>query len=199
MFGRPGSVFRRSGAPDHSQRGHLGHSDPSVGEGISSVRRLATWHRGVIDDLKSEVGKLAALKLEVGKLSKHWEGTVVDTSASTPGLLATVSSFLSVVISASPHDVVVNQKVDARLPARSTAEQPCGHRVESRNQEGDFGVVTTLIPPLARICILSHPSFPPFLFPIYVHHRTKWCTVGPCQPCGHFFLMCRASMACIYH
>lgn len=125
---------------------------------------------GMVDDLRIEVNKLATLKLEVGKISKYWECSMVDALTTTPGVFAPAPPPESASAPASPSAIIhdakpvisptfksaVHDKLKSavhgdfqaagRASARVTAEPPHGHRVDNWTREGDFGVVTTLIP-----------------------------------------------------
>ncbi|CAD6265728.1 unnamed protein product [Miscanthus lutarioriparius] len=57
---------------------------------------------GVIDDLRIEVNKLATLKLEVGKISKYMERSMVDGPSVTPGVFATAPATKSASAPMSP-------------------------------------------------------------------------------------------------
>jgi hypothetical protein len=57
---------------------------------------------GVIDDLRIEVNKLSTLKLEVGKISKYMEHSLVDGPSVTPGVFTTVLATKSTSAPASP-------------------------------------------------------------------------------------------------
>jgi len=84
---------------------------------------LEEWRPG-IDGLVDD------LKLEVRKLSSHWERSVRNTASVDPGPIA------------------APELPAAGLPsAGSTAIRPNGHHVEQNHREDDFGVVTTLLHP----------------------------------------------------
>ena len=157
---------------------------------------------GVIDDLRLEVNKLSTLKLEVGKISKYWERTLVDGPSATPGVFAAgpaleigkISKSASAPASPTPslHDSKPvfsptcmpagsrDFKAALRSPVGIAANRPNGHRVEFGNREGAFGVVTTLIPPPGKGTFSCHPSSP-FPLPRPSHsHRP------PPQPGGHY-------------
>ncbi|CAD6238507.1 unnamed protein product [Miscanthus lutarioriparius] len=57
---------------------------------------------GVIDDLRLEVTKLATLKLEVGKISKYMERSMVDGPSATSGVIAAAPVTKSASAPASP-------------------------------------------------------------------------------------------------
>ncbi|CAD6264454.1 unnamed protein product [Miscanthus lutarioriparius] len=86
---------------------------------------------GVINDLRIEVNKLATLKLEVGKISKYMERSMVDGPSATPGVFATAPVTKSASAPASPcasiHDT--NPVVTPNLspPASATSRLPCAH------------------------------------------------------------------------
>jgi hypothetical protein len=90
---------------------------------------------GVIDDLR----------LEVGKVSKHWERAVVDKSTAMTGVLA-------------PTPPAVE-----RPSAGAIANSPCGHRFKMRNREDGFGSVTTLLHPSVKGTCLQIPPSPSLL------------------------------------
>jgi hypothetical protein len=86
---------------------------------------------GVVDDLR----------LEVGKVSKHWERDVVDKSTAMMGVLAPTPPAAE------------------RPSAGATANSPHGHRFEMCNREDGFGSVTTLLhPPFKGTCLQIPPS-----------------------------------------
>lgn len=83
-------------------------------------------------------GTVEDIRLEVGKLSKHWERTLRDGKSVEPPLIA------------SP------------LPSAAgrAAELPNRHRVDLLNREGDHGVVTTVVHPPGKGTFSEPP--PPF-------------------------------------
>jgi hypothetical protein len=132
----------------------------------SATKGFDEWRpsiEGVVDDLKLEVHKLATLKLEVGKITKYWERSMVDAPSATPGVFAPTPPLKSASAPSSPSAAILDTKPvlspnfksafttdcqDAgRASAGIPAEPPLGTRVEHRTREGEFGVVTTLIPP----------------------------------------------------
>lgn len=90
----------------------------------------------VFDEWRTSMeGTVDDLRLEVGKIAKHWERAVVDKSTTMIGVLAP-----------APHAA-------ERPSAGSTATSPHGHRVDVHHQEDGFGSVTTLIhPPVKGTC-----------------------------------------------
>jgi len=170
----------------------------------SAAKAFDEWRPGVdgvIDDLRLEVNKLSTLKLEVGKISKYWERTLVDGPSATPGVFAAgpaleigkISKSASAPASPTPslHDSKPvfsptcksagsrDFKAAPRSPTGIAANRPNGHRVEFGNREGAFGVVATLIPPPGKGTFTCHPSSP-FPLPRPSHsHRP------PPQPGGH--------------
>jgi len=131
---------------------------------------------GVIDDLRLEVNKLATLKLEVGKISKYMERSMVDGPSATPGVIATAPATKSASAPASPCASIHDAKPVITPHFRSTgfgdnlaaprpsvgfaAPRPSGHCVDLMNREGAFGVVTTLIPPPSKGTFPCHPLSP---------------------------------------
>jgi hypothetical protein len=76
---------------------------------------------GVIDDLKIEVAKLSTLKLEVSKITKYWERSMVDSATPAPGVFATeppspVTAAASDHKSASPRELKPALGGDFTLP-----------------------------------------------------------------------------------
>jgi hypothetical protein len=71
---------------------------------------------GVVDDLKIEVDKLSKLKVEVGRLSKHWDRVVVDGSVVAPGVFASAP--------ASPTAFVPDLHTDASLDTKAIVRSP---------------------------------------------------------------------------
>jgi hypothetical protein len=149
---------------------------------------------GVLDNLRIEVNKLSTLKIEVGKISKYWERTMVDGPSATPGVFATApmldigkitkSSSAPASPSASPRDIKPSfsstfrsadygdLQAAPRSPAEPAATRPSGHHVDFGNRDGAFGVVTTLIPPPGKGTSLAVHLLP-FLYhtPHHVLHR----------------------------
>jgi len=131
---------------------------------------------GVIDDLRLEVTKLATLKLEVGKISKYMERSMVDGPSATSGVIAAAPVTKSASAPASPCASLRDAKpvvtphfrsdgfgdvlAAPRPSVGSAAPRPSGHRVDLRNREGAFGVVTTLIPPPGKGMSPCHPPVP---------------------------------------
>jgi hypothetical protein len=74
---------------------------------------------GVIDDLRIEVNKLSTLKLEVGKISKYMESSLVD------GLLATQGC-------SRPHPVPSPPRLPCRPTPRSPTRSPSSAPTSSR-------------------------------------------------------------------
>jgi hypothetical protein len=83
---------------------------------------------GVIDDIKLEISNT---KLEVSKISRNWERTILDQPAITPGVFATAPGAAPTAVERPHHGA----------PATS----PMGHCVEPHHRESGFGVVSTLI------------------------------------------------------
>jgi hypothetical protein len=151
----------------------------------SAARVFDEWRPGVdgnIDDLRVELTKLASLKLEVGKISKYVEHSMVDGPTATPGVFASARIAKLVSAPASPsasvHDVKPalspnlkssgfdDFKAAPRPSMDSAANRPHGHRVASGNRNGAFGVVTTLIPPPGKGTFPCRPQSPhPLPFP----------------------------------
>ncbi|CAD6211893.1 unnamed protein product [Miscanthus lutarioriparius] len=139
---------------------------------------MAPGIEGVVDDLKIEVGKLTTLKMEVGKIFKYWERSMVDAPSATLGVFAPAPVSPGDVILDSKAAVIPDLKSKAavvpelksaidgdfqaagRASAGAAAELLRGHRVNQRTQAGEFGVVTTLIPPPTR-CPPQCPPPPP--------------------------------------
>jgi hypothetical protein len=146
----------------------------------SAAKVFNEWRpgiEGVVDDLKIEVNNLATLKLEVGKLMKYWERSMVDVPSATPGVFAAVPGSKSMSAPSSPSAAAVldnkpvifpNSKsaingdfqAIGRASTGYTAEPPSGHRVDQGNQAGEFRVVTTLIPPPGKGTLPCRPASP---------------------------------------
>lgn len=93
---------------------------------VSALERVA----GSVEDWRPDIeGTLDTVRLEVGKLSKHWERSVMDRN--TP-LLDTVTP------------------AAGRPPAAGEADRPNGHRVHPSPREGVYGSVTTVEHPPAK-------------------------------------------------
>ncbi|CAD6253058.1 unnamed protein product [Miscanthus lutarioriparius] len=74
---------------------------------------------GLIDDLWVEVNRLTSLKLEVGKISKFMERSMVDGPSTTPGLHGSMPSVLVAKSSSAPASP--SAAVFANNPMRSPA------------------------------------------------------------------------------
>jgi uncharacterized coiled-coil protein SlyX len=134
----------------------------------SAARVFDEWRLGVdgvLDHLRIEVSKLSTLKLEVMKITKYWERTMVDSPFATLEVFATTpvlevgkttkSSSAPASLFASPRDTkpVLSPtfksagygdfQATPRSLAETVATRPSGHHIEFGNQEGAFGVVTT--------------------------------------------------------
>jgi hypothetical protein len=137
------------------------------------------WHPGVdgvIDDLRIKVNKLSTLKVEVGKISKNMEHSRVDDPSVTPSVFATAPATKSTSAPASPSSSLFDAKPVLSPNFKSTgcsdfqatpcpptgfaATRPNGHRVKFGNREGEFGVVTTLIPPPGKDTFTCQPPSP---------------------------------------
>lgn len=121
------------------QEGHINALEKTTG-------LLEDWRQnleGIIDDLR----------LEVGRVSKHWERVLMDKPSSMPGILALAPS------------------AGERPPAGSTAASPCGHCFESGNREMKFGSVTTLLSPPDKGTFTSMNP-PSFASPPVVHQTS---------------------------
>ena len=134
---------------------------------------------GVIDDLHIEVNKLATLKLKVGKISKYMERSMVDGPSATPGVFATAPDTKSTSTPVSPSSSIHEAKpvlspnfkspgygnfqATPRPPVGYAAIRPNGHHIKIGNREGEFGVVTTLIPPPGMGTFPCHPPSPHLL------------------------------------
>lgn len=153
----------------------------------SATRVFDEWRpgmEGMVDDLRIEVNKLVTLELEVGKISKYWERSMVDALSATPGVFAPAPPPKYASAPASPSAVIhdtkpvisptfksaVHDKLKSavhgdfqaagRASAGVTAEPPHGHHVDNWTREGDLGVVTTLIPPLGKGTLSCRPPSP---------------------------------------
>ncbi|CAD6268438.1 unnamed protein product [Miscanthus lutarioriparius] len=145
----------------------------------SAARSFDEWRPdvdGFIDDLRVEVKRLSSLKLEVGKISKYMERSMVDGPSPTPGVhgsvpdvlapkplsappspvapLPTVKSSPRTPTNRSPapsptHKSAAHGEFEAapRTSAGTSANRPDGHRFDFGTRDGAFGVPTTLIPP----------------------------------------------------
>lgn len=110
---------------------------------IAQETRVAVLERAAasFDDWRPGVeGTLDSVRLEVGKLSKHWERSVLDRGAP---ILETTSS------------------AAGRSPSAGEADRPRGHCVETSLREGDIGQVTTFVhPPIKGMSPSPDPLAP---------------------------------------
>ncbi|XP_039796712.1 uncharacterized protein LOC120661815 isoform X1 [Panicum virgatum] len=94
-------------------------------ERISKIESIAAS----LDEWRPSIdGLVDDLKLEVGKLTKHWGRSVREREVGHTGLL---SQF---------------ELAPARLPAGDPASRPNGHHVADIHRADGYGVVTTLTP-----------------------------------------------------
>jgi hypothetical protein len=95
---------------------------------------------GALEDWRMNMeGMVDDLRLEVGKIAKHWERAVTDKSTTMAGVLA-------------PSPAAV-ERVPVGVPVASAH----GHRIESWPREDGFGSVTTLLHPPAKGTFSSGP------------------------------------------
>lgn len=145
---------------------------------------------GVIDDLCGELNKLSSLKLEVGKIVKYMEHTMVDAPISDPGVYGPVPTVLVPPPSPKPLSLTksssappspsssIHDAMSAVTPtgkssgadassaaphpsAVSPAHWPSGHYVGQWNWAGEYGVVTTIVPPSKGTFPCRHLPLPP--------------------------------------
>jgi len=161
----------------------------------SAARSFDEWRPsvdGFIDDLRVEVKRLSSLKLEVGKISKYMERSMVDGPSPTPGVHGSVPDMLAPkpllappspvaplpTVKSSPrtpttrspapsptHKSAAHGEFEAapRTSAGTSANRPDGHRFDFGTRDGAFGVPTTLIPPPGKG---TFPGRPPSMFPL---------------------------------
>lgn len=93
----------------------------------SAAASFDDWRPGI-------EGTVDSVRLEVGKLSKHWERSVMHRGAPILGTSFTAAG---------------------RPSATGEADKPRGHRVDSASRAGDFGSVTTVVHPPVKGTISS--------------------------------------------
>ncbi|CAO2169428.1 unnamed protein product [Urochloa humidicola] len=98
---------------------------------ISAVERATTACQGSIDDMK----------LQVGKLNKHWERTVLDRNSP---LLPTFNQASG---GSAPLPTPLSSTAAGRPYAAGDAVRPQGHRFNNSNREGEIGSATTILHP----------------------------------------------------
>jgi hypothetical protein len=131
-----------------------------------------------LDEWKPEVeGTMDDIRIEVGKLSKHWERAV---RARSPPLLPTAPPF-STLPPSTPRQLLLTSSAQVlpqptgdpkhhpledlllgsasgRPPASDQADRPHGHCLDNFNREDGYGSVTTLVhPPVKGVCRLPTP------------------------------------------
>jgi len=95
-------------------------------ERVQSIEKVAAS----LDAWSPEIeGTVDDIRLEVGKLTKHWERTLRDGKSGEPPLIA------------------LPNPVSAPPPPSSAADPPHGHRVGPFHREGDHGVVMAVVHP----------------------------------------------------
>lgn len=98
---------------------------------------------GVFDDWCTNIeGTMDDLRLEVGKVTKHWECAVFDKSTAMLGVLAPMSPATD------------------RQSVASTTISAHGHHVDMNHREDGFGSITTLVHPLVKGTCFQLPSTP---------------------------------------
>jgi hypothetical protein len=110
-------------------------------ERVSKVEKVAID----LEDWKPEIeGKVDDMKLEVGKLTKHWERSVRESAMGHPGIIPQLGS------------------ASARPSAGDQVDRPSGHRVDSFHRADGCGFVTTYHPPVKGACNspLPFPALP---------------------------------------
>ncbi|KAF8783950.1 hypothetical protein HU200_000125 [Digitaria exilis] len=104
---------------------------------VAQDARLSTLERAAasFDVWRPDIeGVVDTVRLEVGKLSKHWERSVMDREA----------PILETVIPAA-----------GRPSAAGEADRPHGHRVDSVHREGVYGSVTTVEHPSEVVSLVG--------------------------------------------
>jgi hypothetical protein len=79
----------------------------------SAAKKFDEWRpsiEGVVDDLKIEVNKLATLKLEVRKITKYWERSMVDVLSATSGVFVAAPVLKSSSAPSSPSAAIHDAK-----------------------------------------------------------------------------------------
>ncbi|CAD6238566.1 unnamed protein product [Miscanthus lutarioriparius] len=79
----------------------------------SSTRVFDEWRpsmEGMVDDLRLEVNKLVTLKLEVGKIPKYEERSMVDAPSTTSGVFAPALLAKSASAPSSPSAIIHDAK-----------------------------------------------------------------------------------------
>ncbi|CAO2034871.1 unnamed protein product [Urochloa humidicola] len=88
-------------------------------------------------------GAIEDMRLEVGKLNKHWERTVLDCNT----------------VPVLPHPSSTSALAAGHPSAAGDADRPSGHRFDKSYREGEIGSVTTILhPPIKSTFSDSHPS-----------------------------------------
>ncbi|CAO2169811.1 unnamed protein product [Urochloa humidicola] len=111
---------------------------------VSALERVSAKH----EDIE---GTISDIRLQMGKLNKHWERTLLDRNAplfpSTP----------PAGDHTSPHPSP--SSAAGRISATGEADRPHGHHVANCNRADGFGSVTTVIhPPVKGMSSDSFPS-----------------------------------------
>lgn len=139
-------MLRRSGAPprhritEQDAKWEQKFTDLTTSNDlrVSALERVA----GSLEEWRPSIdATVDDIKLEVGKLSKHWERAV---RARSPPIILTPAPTPVAVHTSTPH----------------TTDKPHGHRVDNSPREGDFGSVTTIVHPPAN-GVYRLPTPPP--------------------------------------
>ena len=117
----------------------------SLERATASIEEWRPSIDGAVDDIRLQVSKT---KLEVSKISRHWERAVLEQPATSPGVFAAAPDAVPSAVERPHHGA----------PATS----PNGHRVDNHHRESGFGVVSTLVhSPVKGMPVfpLLHPLF----------------------------------------
>ncbi|CAL4889713.1 unnamed protein product [Urochloa decumbens] len=104
----------------------FGDLEKKKDERLSKIETVAS----TLEDWRPEIeATVEDIRLEVTKLTKHWDRAVLNGASGSSGLMA------------QPESAAV------RSPAGTVPDWPSGHRVEQAPREGGFGSVMTLLHP----------------------------------------------------
>jgi uncharacterized protein YukE len=132
---------------------------------ISHDKRMCVLERAAssFDDWSASMeGTVDDIKLEVGKLSKHWERSVRERSP--PLILSGASPAVDPKNTPVIHKPLLPSgdlcpsSVSGRPSAADIADRPHGHSLDNLYREGVYGSVTTIVhPPVKGACRLPTP------------------------------------------
>ncbi|CAN6328732.1 unnamed protein product [Urochloa humidicola] len=126
---------------------------------VTALERASTAY----DEWRPDIeGTVDDMRLEVGKLNKHWERTVLDHNK-----LPLLQNSMQPISPVLPQPSPTSASAAGRPSAAGDADRPIGHCFVKSNREGEYGSVTTMLHPPDKRTFPGSNSF--HMIPNSVH------------------------------